>query len=233
MESLESILGHPFRQFRLLTEALTHASVSYEAQRSGLDNQRLEFLGDAVLQLALSHELFARLPDSDEGRLTKARAHLVSTKSLARLAREIGLGQHLIMGRGEEASGGRERDSTLADALEAIIGAIYLDAGLDAATQFVIRILGNELDGLGQGLIESNPKGDLQERLQAINSEAPVYRIIGQTGPDHAKSFQASVSWGGRELGRGAGKSKKEAEVQAASSALANPDWHSLTSNGS
>jgi ribonuclease-3 len=137
------------------------------------------------------------------------------------------------MGRGEEASGGRERDSTLADALEAIIGAIYLDAGLDAATQFVIRLLGNELDTLGQGLIESNPKGDLQERLQAINSEAPVYRIIGQTGPDHAKFFEASVSWGGRELGRGAGKSKKEAEVQAASSALANPDWHSLTSNGS
>ncbi|MFM7606989.1 MAG: ribonuclease III [Prosthecobacter sp.] len=230
MESLESILGHPFRQLRLLTEALTHASVSYEAQHSGLDNQRLEFLGDAVLQLALSHELFARLSESDEGRLTKARAHLVSTKSLARLAREIGLGRHLIMGRGEEASGGRERDSTLADALEAIIGAIYLDSGLDAATQFVLRVLGDELDRLGQGIIESNPKGELQERLQAIHSEAPAYCIVGQTGPDHAKSFEASVSWGGRELGRGAGKSKKEAEIQAASAALANPAFQSLIS---
>ena len=231
MESLESILCHHFRQLQLLTEALTHASVSYEAQRSGLDNQRLEFLGDAVLQLALSHELFARLSDSDEGRLTKARAHLVSTKSLARLAREIGLGPHLIMGRGEEASGGRERDSTLADALEALIGAIYLDAGLDAATQFVIRVLGDELDRLGHGLIEFNPKGELQERLQAINSEAPAYRIIGQTGPDHAKFFEAAVSWGGKELGRGAGKSKKEAEVLAASAALAHPDFETLTSN--
>ena len=233
MEHLESILGHSFREFRLLTEALTHASLSYESQRSGLDNQRLEFLGDAVIQLALSHELFARLPDADEGRLTKARAHLVSTKSLARLASEIGLGPHLIMGRGEETSGGRERDSTLADALEAIIGAIYIDAGLDAAAQFVIRVLGAELDQLGNGLIESNPKGDLQERLQAINSEAPAYRIIGQTGPDHAKFFEAVVTWGGRELGRGAGKSKKEAEVQAASSALANPAFDSLTASTS
>ncbi len=229
MESLESILGHSFRHLRLLTEALTHASVSYETQRSGLDNQRLEFLGDAVLQLALSHELFARLPDANEGGLTKARAHLVSTKSLARLARDIGLGTHLIMGRGEETSGGRERDSTLADALEAIIGAIFLDAGLEAATQFVLRVLGDELDKLGLGLIESNPKGELQERLQAINSEAPAYRIIGQTGPDHAKSFEAAVSWRGVELGRGAGKSKKEAEVQAASSALASPALKSLT----
>ena len=220
MESLESILGHSFRQLRLLTEALTHASVSYESQRSGIDNQRLEFLGDAVLQLALSHELFARLPEADEGRL-------------ARLASEIGLGPHLIMGRGEETSGGRERDSTLADALEAIIGAIYIDAGLDAAAQFVIRVLGAELDQLGNGLIESNPKGDLQERLQAINSEAPAYRIIGQTGPDHAKFFEAVVTWGGRELGRGAGKSKKEAEVQAASSALANPAFDSLTASTS
>jgi ribonuclease-3 len=157
----------------------------------------------------------------------------VSTKSLARLASEIGLGPHLIMGRGEETSGGRERDSTLADALEAIIGAIYIDAGLDTAAQFVIRVLGTELDQLGNGLIESNPKGDLQERLQAINSEAPAYRIIGQTGPDHAKFFEAVVTWGDRELGRGAGKSKKEAEVQAASAALASQAFDSLTASPS
>lgn len=233
MASLESILGHTFRQPLLLTEALTHGSVSYESQRTGIDNQRLEFLGDAVLQLALSHEMFARLPDADEGRLTKSRAHLVSTKSLARLAREIDLGPHLLMGRGEEVSGGRERDSTLADALEAVIGAIYLDAGFDGAAGFILRVFGAELDQLGLGMVESNPKGDLQERLQAIHSEAPVYRIIAQAGPDHAKSFEAAVCWRGRELGRGAGKSKKEAEVQAASAALANPNFDKLIKTAS
>lgn len=233
MAALESILGHTFRQPQLLKEALTHGSVSYEAQRTGVDNQRLEFLGDSVLQLALSHELYRRLLDADEGRLTKTRAHLVSTKSLARLARAMDLGAHLLMGRGEEASGGRDRDSTLADALEAVIGAMYLDAGLETAMEFVLRVLEPELALLEQGVIESNPKGDLQEKLQAINSEAPAYRIVGQTGPDHAKSFEAVVHWGGRELGRGAGKSKKEAEVQAATAALANAYWLENTPHAS
>lgn len=233
MVTLESILGHTFRQPQLLTEALTHGSVSYESQRTGADNQRLEFLGDAVLQLALSHDLFARLSSADEGRLTKSRAHLVSTKSLARLAREIGLGAHLHMGRGEEASGGRDRDSTLADALEAVMGAIYLDGGFEAALHFILRVLQDELEQLGNGVTESNPKGDLQEKLQAINAEAPIYHIVAQTGPDHAKFFEAAVTWRGSELGRGSGKSKKEAEVQAASSALANPELLTLSEKAS
>ena len=220
MESLESIIGHSFREPRLLAEALTHGSVSYESQRSGIDNQRLEFLGDAVLQLALSHELFVQLPEADEGRLTKTRAHVVSTKSLAALSRRMGLGQFLVMGRGEEANGGRDRDSSLADALEAVIGAIYLDAGLEAAMQFIQRILGDDLEIVLRGPGESNPKGDLQEKLQAVNAEAPVYRIVSQTGPDHAKLFDAVVTWQGNELGRGSGKSKKEAEVRAAEAAL-------------
>ena len=220
MESLESIIGHSFREPRLLAEALTHGSVSYESQRSGIDNQRLEFLGDAVLQLALSHELFVQLPQADEGRLTKTRAHVVSTKSLAALSRRMGLGQFLVMGRGEEANGGRDRDSSLADALEAVIGAIYLDAGLEAAMQFIQRILGDDLEIVLRGPGESNPKGDLQEKLQAVNAEAPVYRIVSQSGPDHAKLFDAVVTWQGNELGRGSGKSKKEAEVRAAEAAL-------------
>jgi ribonuclease-3 len=220
MESLESIIGHSFREPRLLAEALTHGSVSYESQRSGIDNQRLEFLGDAVLQLALSHELFVQLPEADEGRLTKTRAHVVSTKSLAALSRRMGLGRYLVMGRGEEANGGRDRDSSLADALEAVIGAIYLDAGLEAAMQFIQRILGDDLDLVLRGPGESNPKGDLQEKLQAVNAEAPVYRIVSQSGPDHAKLFDAVVTWQGNELGRGSGKSKKEAEVRAAEAAL-------------
>ena len=220
MESLESIIGHSFREPLLLAEALTHGSVSYESQRSGIDNQRLEFLGDAVLQLALSHELFVQLPQADEGRLTKTRAHVVSTKSLAALSRRMGLGQFLVMGRGEEANGGRDRDSSLADALEAVIGAIYLDAGLEAAMQFIQRILGDDLEIVLRGPGESNPKGDLQEKLQAVNAEAPVYRIVSQSGPDHAKLFDAVVTWQGNELGRGSGKSKKEAEVRAAEAAL-------------
>lgn len=220
MESLESIIGHSFREPRLLAEALTHGSVSYESQRSGIDNQRLEFLGDAVLQLALSHELFVQLPEADEGRLTKTRAHVVSTKSLAALSRRMGLGRYLVMGRGEEANGGRDRDSSLADALEALIGAIYLDAGLEAAMQFIQRILGDDLEMVLRGPGESNPKGDLQEKLQAVNAEAPVYRIVSQSGPDHAKLFDAVVTWQGNELGRGSGKSKKEAEVRAAEAAL-------------
>jgi ribonuclease-3 len=227
MAPLESILGHTFHQPQLLDEALTHGSVTYESQTSGADNQRLEFLGDAVLQLALSHELFRLFAGADEGRLTKSRAHLVSTKSLAQRAREIGLGPHVQLGRGEEANGGRDRDSTLADALEAVIGAMYLDAGLECATGFILRTMKSELARLGDGMTESNPKGELQERLQAIHSEAPAYRIVAQTGPDHAKSFEAVVTWRSQELGRGAGKSKKEAEVQAASDALGRPDLES------
>lgn len=229
MAPLESILGHTFHQPQLLDEALTHGSVSYESQNPGVDNQRLEFLGDAVLQLALSHELFQRLAGDDEGRLTKSRAHLVSTKSLARHARELGLGRYLHLGRGEEANGGRDRDSTLADALEAVIGAIYLDDGLVSATKFILRMMESEVELLSEGMTESNPKGNLQERLQAVNSEAPCYQIVDQTGPDHAKSFEAVVTWNGRELGRGTGKSKKEAEVEAASVALANPKLEAWT----
>ncbi|MBK8094371.1 MAG: ribonuclease III [Verrucomicrobiaceae bacterium] len=224
----DSILGHIFREPRLLAEALTHGSVSYESQRAGMDNQRLEFLGDAVLQLILSHVLFARLPEADEGRLTKTRAHVVSTKSLAALARRLGLGRFLFMGRGEEANGGRDRDSSLADALEAVIGAVYLDAGLTAAMDFVQRVIGDELEDILRGSGDSNPKGDLQEKLQAVNAIAPHYRILSQSGPDHAKTFEAAVSWQGIELGRGSGKSKKEAEVQAAEAALCRDDLASL-----
>ncbi len=220
MDTLETILGHTFRDPALLQLALTHGSVGYENQRPQADNQRLEFLGDAVLQLALSHLLYSRSPKADEGVLTKARAQLVSTKALARLARQIGLGTHLILGRGEEANGGRDRDSTLADALEAVAGAIYLDAGNAAAHQFATRLFTPDLDALEQGPLERNPKGELQELIQASNATPPVYSIVAADGPDHAKSFCAAVSWLGHELGRGNGRSKKEAETEAAQAAL-------------
>lgn len=220
MDTLETILGHTFRDPALLQLALTHGSVGYENQRPQADNQRLEFLGDAVLQLVLSHLLYARSPRADEGVLTKARAQLVSTKALARLARQIGLGAHLIMGRGEEANGGRDRDSTLADALEAVAGAVYLDAGSQAAHEFAARLFVSDLHALEQGPLERNPKGELQELIQAVNATPPVYSIVAADGPDHAKSFCAAVSWLGHELGRGSGRSKKEAETDAAQTAL-------------
>ncbi len=223
MQTLEQVIGHTFRDPALLQLALTHGSVGYENQRAQSDNQRLEFLGDAVLQLTLSHLLFQRLPQADEGVLTQARAQLVSTKALARIARRIDLGAHLHMGRGEETNGGRDRESTLADALEAVAGAIHLDSGTDAAHEFAERLFAEDLEALNRGPLDVNPKGQLQELIQSVGIEPPVYEIVGAEGPDHAKNFVASVSWRGTALGRGNGRSKKDAEVQAAQAALDNP----------
>ncbi|WP_395749481.1 ribonuclease III [Prosthecobacter sp.] len=223
MQALENVLGHTFRDPALLQIALTHGSVGYESQRAQSDNQRLEFLGDAVLQLALSHLLFHRLDQADEGVLTQARAQLVSTKALARIARRIGLGAYLRMGRGEEANGGRNRESTLADALEAVAGAIHLDSGSAAAHEFAARLFAEDLEALSRGPLDANPKGQLQELIQAVGIEPPQYEIVGAEGPDHAKNFIATVSWQGAQLGRGSGRSKKDAEVQAAQTALDNP----------
>lgn len=223
MDTLETILGHTFRNPALLQLALTHASVGYENQRPQPDNQRLEFLGDAVLQLALSDLLYRQLPQADEGVLTKARAQLVSTKALARIARRIGLGSHLRMGRGEEANGGRDRDSSLADTLEAIAGAIHLDSGSSAAQRFAEHLFTNDLAALLHGSFESNPKGQLQELIQSVSISPLVYQIVSECGPDHAKNFIATVSWRGTMLGTGNGRSKKEAEVQAAQAALDSP----------
>jgi ribonuclease-3 len=220
MELLESVLGYSFRDRSLLSQALTHSSLGYESQRILPDNQRLEFLGDAVFQLLLSEMLFQRYRDADEGMLTKVRSQLVSAKALAQVARHIGLGKFLLMGRGEEAHRGRERDSSLADALEAIAGAVFLDGGMESARALAHRLFTELLDSLGATPADKNPKGQLQEILQAINPQSPHYQIISETGPDHAKSFVSAVIWCGRELGRGVGRSKKEAEVEAARVAL-------------
>lgn len=228
MEILQPVLGHHFADLSLLRTALTHGSVSYEGQQGQADNQRLEFLGDAVLQLALSEMLYRRLAQAHEGILTQLRAQLVSAKGLARVARRLQLGGFLIMGRGEEANGGRERDSNLADALEAIAGAVYLDAGMDAVQAFVRRHFLTDLEALGGNPNEQNPKGQLQELLQAVGPQAPTYQVIGESGPDHAKSFETLVQWNGHSLGRGLGRSKKEAEVEAARQALRSDELASL-----
>ncbi len=224
MQSLEEQLGYQFRNPLLLAEALTHPSLAYETHRAHFDNQRLEFLGDAVLQLIFTHELFRIFMDFNEGNLTKLRARLVSRVALANYARTRGLGAHLLMGRGEESSGGRFRASTLSDAFEALIGAIYLDGGLDVVRDVVLRLCATELKAIADEPREVNPKGQLQEMLQALAAGSPNYNIISEEGPDHSKKFMASVVWNGQVLGTGSGMSKKQAETAAAEVALASPE---------
>ena len=225
MEPIESRIQYKFRNSLLLAEALTHPSLAYESQRPHFDNQRLEFLGDAVLQLVMTEELYARYPEFSEGQLTKLRSQLVSRRALAKFACAIGLGDYVLLGKGEESSGGRKRHSTLADAFEALIGAIYLDSGIPPARELLLRISGDEFTAFGNSPAERNPKGELQEHLQAIEPQAPIYQIVGESGPDHRRVFQAEVLWCGRQLATGRGKSKKEAEIRAAAEALRARAW--------
>ena len=221
-DQLQEALGYRFRDLELLRLALTHPSVAHEQGVPLQTNQRLEFLGDAVLQLVLTRELYEKFPDFGEGPLTKGRAKLVNRRTLAEHARQLGLGRDLILSRGEEMHGGRERPSALADTFEALLGAIFLDGGFEAARTF---ILGQFLAAFGQLAvipILENPKGELQELLQSISTEAPQYHVVSATGPDHDRVFECTVHHAGVELARGQGKSKKAAESEAALLALAN-----------
>ena len=228
MESLEQRTGYKFRNSLLLAEALTHPSLAYETQRPHFDNQRLEFLGDAVLQLVLTDELYRIFPRFNEGTLTKLRSRLVSRSALNRCAQAIHLGDYLLMGKGEHATGGRERPSTLADAVESLIGAVYLDADIKVARDFVLRLCAEPLQEIMEEPDEVNPKGHLQELLQAHSTVSPHYHIVSQEGPDHCKMFKAEVMWRGRILGLGSGKSKKQAETAAARAALNSPAVETL-----
>ena len=220
MERLEALIGYTFQHPELLEEALTHPSLAYESQRKLPDNQRLEYLGDAVLGLVLSHHLFTVFPDSAEGTLTKLRARMVSRSALAGYARKIDLGNYLKMGRGESASGGRDRDSSLSDAMEALTAAVYLDGGLEAACSLILHLCREPLILLQAEPTEINPKGHLQEKLQALGPGNVKYVILRQEGPDHQKLFVSRVDWNGLPLGQGEGGSKKEAEIAAATAAL-------------
>lgn len=218
---LQNQLGYTFRDPALLRLALTHPSVAHEQGFPLQTNQRLEFLGDAVLQLVLTRELYEKFPTFGEGPLTKARAKLVNRRSLAERARQLGLGAYLIVSRGEEISGGRERPSALADTFESLLGAIFLDGGFEAAREF---ILGQFLSAFGELSvipILENPKGELQEFVQSFSSEAPRYHVVSASGPDHDRVFECTVHHAGVELARGRGKSKKAAESEAALGALA------------
>ena len=219
-EVLQTRIGCAFRDVDLLRLALTHPSVAHEQGASVQHNQRLEFLGDAVLQVILTRELYEKFPAFDEGSLTKARAKLVNRRALAEQARHLGLGEFLVLSRGEEAHGGRERPSALADAFEAVVGAIFLDAGYETAREFVLRRFHEAFGELSVLPILENPKGELQELLQARSSESPEYRVVSATGPDHDRLFECTVHHAGVKLARGCGKSKKAAESEAALAAL-------------
>jgi ribonuclease III len=225
MNPLEQRIGYKFRNSLLLAEALTHPSLGHETQRHHFDNQRLEFLGDAVLQVVFTEHLFRLFPHFSEGQLTKLRSRLVSREGLKVHAIGIGLGTYLMMGRGEEASGGRQRASILADAFEALVGAIYLDSNIEVVRRFVLDEALQDIQRLTHQPLEVNPKGQLQEILQAISPKSPVYEIVSQTGPEHQKLFVAKVIWDGLELGSGDGSSKKQAETAAALSALKAKIW--------
>lgn len=220
VEVLQQRLGYQFRDDGLLYLALTHPSVAHENAKDLEHNQRLEFLGDAVLQLVLTHELYEKFPAFDEGPLTKARAKLVNRRTLAEHARALGIGAHLILSRGEEMHGGRERPSALADTFEALLGAIFLDGGFDAARGFILREFSAAFGKLTVPPTIENPKGELQELLQAHSPESPQYYLVSTTGPDHDRVFECVVEHGGVELARGSGKSKKAAESNAALAAL-------------
>ena len=217
---LQIRLGYKFRDENLLRLALTHPSVAHESVVASEHNQRLEFLGDAVLQLVLTQKLYEKFPAFDEGVLTKVRAKLVNRSTLAEHARMLELGPHLIMSRGEETSGGRERASALADAFESLLGAIFLDGGFDAAREFILREFATEFSTLAESSGIENPKGELQEMLQSRSPNAPEYQTVSATGPDHDRVFECIVRHEGVELARGSGKSKKFAEIGAALMAL-------------
>ena len=226
LTDLEARLGYAFRDRGLLEQALTHRSRSREDGRgAAADNGSLEFLGDAVLGLVVADRLFRALADCDEGRKSKERAHLVSRPTLARLGGELALGDCLRLGRGEERSGGRRKPSLIADTFEAVVAAIYLDGGYDAAAAFVARAYGRALEDVRQDGPGPDGAGDhksaLQEWLQARGRSLPEYRLASTAGPDHEKVFTVSVVVDGAPVADGAGPTKKEAERQAARQALA------------
>ena len=222
---IEERIGYKFRNSLLLAEALTHPSLGHETQHYHFDNQRLEFLGDAVLQLVITEQLFRHFGSEAEGQLTKLRSRLVSRETLKAHAAALDLGRYLLMGRGEEASGGRERTSTLADAFEALIGAIYLDSDLDTAKNFILTQARSDLEQVAAEPVDINPKGHLQELLQSISPRSPVYELVSQSGPEHEKTFVVQAVWEGIVLGQGSGRSKKQAETAAALEAMQLKRW--------
>ncbi len=223
LAALQNILGVDFKDPSLLENALTHSSYVNENPGAGFtSNERLEFLGDAVLGLVAAEELYQEYPDLAEGQMTRFRAALVSREALAGMAKSNKIGDYLCLGNGEAAGGGRRRTANLAGAMEAVIAAVYLDSGLDATRAFILRLIIPELQkiiGRGNSI---DYKSDLQELIQAKEGQRPEYYLVATTGPDHAPTFTVEVRLGDRVLGKGSGSSKKAAESEAAHAALQN-----------
>lgn len=221
MRTLEDALGYQFRSEALLREALRHSSYANEHRGGeGVSNERLEFLGDSVLGFVTAAFLFREHPGAPEGELTRIRARLVCEESLYAVARRLNLGEHLQLGRGEEAGGGRERASILADATEAVIAAVYLDGGIEAAEALIHRVLLDDAFEVRAAEKRVDYKTALQELVQQKPGRALSYRLAGESGPDHAKTFTVEVLLGDASAGTGMGRSKKEAEQMAARDAL-------------
>ncbi len=221
-ESLERSIEYRFRDRGLLEHAMTHASRANEDASGGVtDNESLEFLGDAVLGFVAADLLFREFPELNEGQKSRMKATLVSTTTLARQAERLALGDHVLLGKGEEKTGGRKKQALLADTYEALIAAIYLDGGVEQARAFIVREFGALVADLKQhGLGGHDPKSALQEYLQSRDRPLPEYRIAGEAGPDHRKEFHVSLVVGGQALADASGPSKKEAEQEAARQAL-------------
>jgi ribonuclease-3 len=213
-------LKYRFVNQELLIQALTHKSYANEHGLRGKDNQRLEFLGDAVLGLVMAEALMGRMEEASEGELTPGRAALVQEATLAEVARQIDLGSAIRLGRGEELNNGRDRASILADAVEALLGAVYLDSGYAASRDVVLALFGPKIEEVVDGEGPDDAKTELQQLLQARGLVYPQYRTVSEEGPDHAKVFEVEISVGDTVLAIGRGRSKKEAEKDAASRAL-------------
>lgn len=213
-------LNYNFKDNRLLQIALTHSSFAHESKAELENNERFEFLGDAVLELVISSFIFKKFPELPEGELTKLRASIVCEGSLAKKAREINLGECIKLGKGEERTGGRDRDSILADAMEAVFGAVYLDGGIENATNLIIELMTDLIFELRKSFKFNDCKTYLQEIIQSKSKEPIEYNVVEEKGPAHDKIFVIEVVHCGRILGKGSGKNKKEAEQNAAFDAI-------------
>ncbi len=221
MEEFEKQIGYTFSDKNTLSLAFTHSSFANENRRgSHENNERLEFLGDAVLDMVVSEYMYRLFPQMPEGELTKLRAGVVCEASLAKLARRLDIGGWLLLGKGEESTGGRNRDSILADAFEAVIGAICIDGGMETVTRYILSFMKEEIERTKESFRTMDCKTHLQEVIQKISKTPVSYTIVDETGPDHNKIFVAEVYHEGDILGRGEGRSKKEAEQSAANDAL-------------
>lgn len=219
MDGLEQKLGYKFNNINLLKNALTHSSYANEVRNGFSSNERLEFLGDSVLSIVVSDYIYKHYPNMPEGELTKLRASLVCEKSLCAFSRELELGSYLMLGKGEDKGGGRERDSILADAFEAVLAAIYLDGGMEPARRHVMNFVLRELKHTDDGVFKDY-KTALQEIIQRNPEESVTYILIDESGPDHDKSFTVEVRLNSNVIGKGTGKNKKRAEQMAAKEAL-------------